>query len=143
MKKLLQVGFNGYKKLQNFRLVPESPRNLCCICVGKCIDGLNSFIRPGSGVPPLEILNKSLIISTHLTKLVVINAFAKVSQKLKSLVFLLLGLFLASIMFCFASKSYRHVIIGQTIDHSGTNPVSNLDVNSGANSDMHVNQTVL
>ena len=44
--KLSKVLFNGYKKLKNFRIVEATSgcAHACCICVGKCINGMNSLI---------------------------------------------------------------------------------------------------
>ena len=135
------MGFNGYKKLQNFQLAAEPPRTLCCICVGKCIDDQYSLM---TGSPPSGALNWSYKISTYLTAFI-INAFAKVSQKLRYFVFMLFGLLLASGMFCFAAKSYRQSV--HTIPHSSINPDTNLDTNLATNPDTNsgtrVNQTVL
>ena len=65
----------------------------------------------------------------------IINAFAKVSQKLNYFVFMLIGLLLASVLFSFAAKSYRQ---SQTTNmQSGTN----LDTNSSTNPDTRVHQT--
>ena len=42
-----KVTFNGYKKLENFRLLRVPSKHACCICIGKCT---NAFLR---GITPI------------------------------------------------------------------------------------------